>query len=250
MNYITLVTIILVIMWSIAFLFVNIFECGKNLSVNWAPVIVLLTSKCVNVGQFNEAFGITDFLMDFIIFFMPIPSVWKLQMPLGGRLAVIGILALGALAVVASLIRMVIVILIVDDFTNSFLSEDPDIIVSMYIYWSLLESGLATIVACLPSMRSLTRKIPDILRSLGSMFSLTSNATSASRSRRNFRNFDNNSGSSEAGIAKISNLKPGMGTETYAMNDIEAAKPYSSEGITVQNEVTLENSYNSAGRFN
>lgn len=120
----------------------------------------------------------------------------------------------------------------------------------MYIYWSLLESGLATIVACLPSMRSLTRKIPDILRSLGSMFSLTSNATSASRSRRNFRNFDNNSGSSEAGIAKISNLKPGMGTETYAMNDIEAAKPYSSEGITVQNEVTLENSYNSAGRFN
>lgn len=82
------------------------------------------------------------------------------------------------------------------------------------------------------------------------MLTLTSNATSASRSRRNFQNFDNNSVSSAAGIAKLSNLEPGMGTETYAMNDLEALKPHLAAGITVQNEVTLERANcNSVGQL-
>jgi len=192
----------------------------------------------------NEALFITDLVLDFFIFVLPMYKVWKLQMSVGRRLAVMGILGLGALAMVASAIKVGIIVelvqVVASGFTNGdkLLSTDPDILESIILYWTMLESGIAVIVACLPTLNSLIHASPNLLRSLRSMLSVNSMGSNGSRGSRNQTRLDSgsHSTSSQAEINKLENLESGMGSQVYAMRDLESQST-KGKGIFVKNSV-------------
>jgi hypothetical protein len=78
--------------WTISYAFANLFTC-------W-PVTALIEpffgNKCVNVVPLWLSVVYTDIIVDVIILVMPIPMVLRLHLPMPQRLAVLGILSLGA----------------------------------------------------------------------------------------------------------------------------------------------------------
>jgi len=201
----------------------------------------------------NDGYFFSDLIMDFIIFILPMYNVWTLHMPVRRRLAVMGVLSVGALVMVASAMKTAIIVELENVATSGFtkadklLSTDPDILFSVIIFWVQLECGVATIVACLPTLSSLIKMSPDLLRSLRSIISLNSlRSDGTTRSRTRHGSIDLHSTSSQAEINKmevnkLDNLEAGMGSKTYAMRDLdEQGQVKYSNGITVKSHVTQD----------
>jgi hypothetical protein len=80
-------------------------------------------------------------------------------MSTGRKIAVIGIFSLGALTIAASITRMIVFIQAVQQLKKDFKSSgDNDLITTAGLYWSMIESGLGLLAACLPTIYHLLRK--------------------------------------------------------------------------------------------
>jgi len=206
---------------------------------------------CIDGLTMNDGYFYSDLIMDFIIFVLPMYKVWTLSMAIGRRLAIMGILSLGALALVASAMKTAVITETASVEASGFisadnlLSTDPDIDNSILVFWSQLESGIATIVACLPTLSSLIKKHLDLrsLRSKISLNSLGSNGTKRSQTR--IGSSDQHSTLSQVQINKmeelnkLENLEAGMGSKTYAMRDLEEhGRVMNGNRIIVKNHVT------------
>ena len=66
--------IVLVILWSTAFFFATVFQCGVDWKLNWAPITLFLT-QCSNTLNMLTVFTATDIITDVLIIAMPIPMV-------------------------------------------------------------------------------------------------------------------------------------------------------------------------------
>ncbi|MCJ1460778.1 hypothetical protein MMC28_011160 [Mycoblastus sanguinarius] len=96
---------------------------------------------------------------DFLIFFLPLPMVWQLQMPLSQKLGVVFTLATGLMVCVATIVNMVISIKIIRQQST----EDP------LQLWAIIEMNIGLVCVCLPAMKQLlSRSIPFLSRSFGS----------------------------------------------------------------------------------
>ena len=99
-------------------------------------------------------------------------------MPFSRKLAVSAVFLLGALAVAASCLRMAIYITVDVSFVNP--KQDGDWTVDIFLFWSIIESGLTILAACLPSLaffdlgQTLGIVKSKALHSLRSVFSLQS----------------------------------------------------------------------------
>lgn len=84
--------LILVAGWTITFFFSNLFLCY--------PVTPLVEAfyhnSCMDGVSMWYASCITDVVVDFMILFMPIPMVLRLQLPPKQKIAVMGMFLLGA----------------------------------------------------------------------------------------------------------------------------------------------------------
>ena len=65
--------IVIVILWTIAFLCAQFFTCGTHISNNWGPLIDAL--HCANSDTIANGLFISDFLTDFFVLILPIPMV-------------------------------------------------------------------------------------------------------------------------------------------------------------------------------
>jgi hypothetical protein len=63
------------------------------LAFNWNPD--LPAGRCGHQGAFYIAGGVTNAITDVMVMALPIPYIWTLQMPVGSRVAVSGVFALG-----------------------------------------------------------------------------------------------------------------------------------------------------------
>jgi len=240
LNYSTIFMIAITILWSIAFFFANLLECGTTFSADWDDNDEQAISSCVNEWELSQGQFYSDFIIDVILFVMPLPTIWKLNMPLQRRIGVLLILAVGALTVVASTIKVAIITGLALDVSNDFIAPDPMILNSILIFWTLLESGIAQIVISLPTLRRYADKSPDLLRSLRSIISLQS-LGSAARSRETIRLPDEQSNTSEPGIAKIDRLEQGMGDDAHVMKVMPSDNSSTSKsGTMVESHVTRE----------
>lgn len=174
-DWTTIVVIVIVVLWTIACLFSFIFPCGTHISANWGSIMDFAT-YCGASTNVNNAFVVSDLLTDIMIWCLPLPVIWNIQMTLRRKLIVTGILATGAISIVASIIKVIVSYEIVNGGTNI---KDPDLTVSTILYWSLIEGGLALIAACLPNLRFLVGKmsLTRILHSVRSVLSLGSTRT-------------------------------------------------------------------------
>ena len=85
----------IVTVWTISFFFASLLEC--------LPITPLVepfyNNKCVNTIPLWYTGGISDILIDFMILTMPIPMVWKLQLPTKQKIGVLAMFSLGATSV-------------------------------------------------------------------------------------------------------------------------------------------------------
>ncbi|KAG6993785.1 hypothetical protein G7Y79_00051g087050 [Physcia stellaris] len=86
-----------------------------------------------------------------MILILPIPSIWRLQMPSARKAAVSGIFLLGALVVVAGAAKLIIFRRIAEEVGSG--NEDIADVLTPTVYWPMVESSLGILGACLPSMR-------------------------------------------------------------------------------------------------
>ncbi|OJI98652.1 hypothetical protein ASPVEDRAFT_80288 [Aspergillus versicolor CBS 583.65] len=111
------------------------------------------TAKTLMNIQLYQA--ILMFLVDVVIIVMPMPTIWKLQMPVQRRLVIMGLFALGFVACAAGLAR--IPLLGYQENTKDFTSAGAIPLILMNT-----EYALGLITGSLPSLRILFKFIPGL----------------------------------------------------------------------------------------
>lgn len=81
----------LIVIWTIIMTFLAIFNC-KPISAFWT-----MKGTCLNFRDFAIGYAVVNIVTDFTVWLMPIPSVWKIQLPRGQKVALTLIFALGLL---------------------------------------------------------------------------------------------------------------------------------------------------------
>ncbi|KAI9372946.1 hypothetical protein BJX61DRAFT_533580 [Aspergillus egyptiacus] len=172
---VTLFMIALVIVWTVVFGFGAIFLCGGNPSYAWAPVAVV-AEKCKLQLPLLEGYAISDFIMDVLIWALPLPRIWALNMSLRQKIGLTLVFLVGLLAIAASATRMAIYI---DHVVNAFAESDGETLITYLLFWTMIECGLGVIVICLPALRPLYRNISldSLTNSIMSTWPLRSLAT-------------------------------------------------------------------------
>ncbi|CAG8122282.1 unnamed protein product [Penicillium olsonii] len=92
----------------------------------------------------------SNVVLDVLIFIIPIPIVWKLQMRTGQKIAICSLFLLGGFVCVASIVRI---------HYLTFLDGGEDVTwtLSEVSVWSVVEPAIGIICACLPYLQPLIR---------------------------------------------------------------------------------------------
>lgn len=88
------VALVIVWGWAVGVALSTLFICTP-MEFNWNPT--LPTGRCGHQNAFYIAGGIANTMTDVLIMAMPIPHIWRLQMPVSQRVAVSSVFALGTL---------------------------------------------------------------------------------------------------------------------------------------------------------
>lgn len=136
----------LVAMWTAAFLFDILFTCVFLPGFNDTPLRI---QKCRGIDIVQVSLCYIDLITDFFVLCIPAPMVWRLQMPRGRKLAVIGMFMFGAVALAASSLRLVS--FYEEDWDNFF--KPQDMLLTSLVYWTEVELGISIAAACLPTLR-------------------------------------------------------------------------------------------------
>ncbi|OGM44989.1 hypothetical protein ABOM_005773 [Aspergillus bombycis] len=169
---VTWMVIVLILAWTTAFGIGSVFLCGIYPANAWKPVAVV-AEKCSAQLPLLEGYAISDFIMDVVIWSMPIPKILTLNMTMQQKMAIMGVFLVGLVATAASATRMVIYIKYV---VNAFAQSDGETLITYLLFWTMIECGLGIIVICLPCLRPLYVTFParSILSSLRRMWSMRS----------------------------------------------------------------------------
>ena len=152
--------IIILVLWVLAFFLWFLFSCASDFTARWRTVNSLRDS-CPTDIQSDLALAVSDVVTDVMVLFLPVPAVLSLHMSLQRKLMVLAIFALGTIAVVMSIVRLALFVNILDIATGVIQdpTADDDLLTTRSLYWSMLESGLALIACCLPTLYALQGKL-------------------------------------------------------------------------------------------
>lgn len=82
-----------IVVYTVAQVLLIIFQC-KPISRTWNPAI---PAKCINISTPNTAIAALNVATDFATLTLPLPLIWRLQLPTTQKLQVSGIFLLGSL---------------------------------------------------------------------------------------------------------------------------------------------------------
>ncbi|KAL9073756.1 MAG: hypothetical protein Q9161_002794 [Pseudevernia consocians] len=169
------------LLWTIGFFLVQVFDCRTHFYINWGPLSDL--EKCLSSFKQLLAYSVSDVIMDVFILILPLPLIWMLHMPRERKLAVSGIFLLGTLAVIAGTLRMVVFAEILGAGHTQVVLHilgvvvlDDMAVVSLILFWPMVEMGVALVAACLPTLRPLFHdvSVESVIHSVRSKLSLSS----------------------------------------------------------------------------
>ncbi|KAI5467815.1 hypothetical protein BGZ63DRAFT_431366 [Mariannaea sp. PMI_226] len=106
--------------------------------------------SCIDLTRFFLAVGIVNMLNDIFILFVPIPRIIDLHLTKRLKASVIGIMMLGGLVCLASIVRIYYL-------HGLFVHHDPTWWLGSAMAWSSIEPSVAIISACLPTFAPLFR---------------------------------------------------------------------------------------------
>ncbi|KAF2193118.1 hypothetical protein K469DRAFT_489822, partial [Zopfia rhizophila CBS 207.26] len=152
LNAIFSIMIVICILWGFGFFFSTTFICGAHFSAFWTTVRDLRT-HCPNLLTEQAWLACSDFVIDAIIFLIPIPLILRLQMSFGRKVAVLVIFLFAVFTVAASITRMVIFLRAIQNLKKKYASTGYDnLIITAGLYFTNIETSLSLIVVCLPSL--------------------------------------------------------------------------------------------------
>ncbi|KAH1544943.1 hypothetical protein KXV92_003685 [Aspergillus fumigatus] len=138
------VWIAIIVSFTIGTVFSSIFQCTP---VQWAFNKSLPDrGTCINMTAFWYANAAFNILTDLVLIALPIPVVLKLQLPPKSKIALCGIFAVGLFTCITSVLR----ITTLNVATNHLDTTWNSIGSSM---WTVIESNLGIVCACLPALR-------------------------------------------------------------------------------------------------
>ncbi|PLB46206.1 hypothetical protein P170DRAFT_512753 [Aspergillus steynii IBT 23096] len=234
-DYANWTLIVLVTLWTVVFLFIQIFACGADPSRGWAS-LESLRSKCVDTFAMQTGCAVFSWVMDLAILIEPLFMIAPLKMSFRKKLQVSLVFFCSIFAVIAGLLRMIGWIQIVmqgtQNPTTKILSTvlpsiDQEGIVSIILFWTYVEIGVGFQVACLPPCARHLDKL-SFARVLDKMGSWPSALTLLSSGRRGRGSRNHTSGSGSQGHA------PSLG---YAVQSFKGGK--GSRGSRSEDEIEL-----------
>ncbi|KAM7188160.1 hypothetical protein V8F20_010656, partial [Naviculisporaceae sp. PSN 640] len=156
---------VLILLWTAGFCLATIFQCGFNMWAIWSTASSFV-EYCPNSMLIDVALCVSDFIADVLLAIFPIPLIWSLKLSTKNKLTASAVFSLGAIAVVASFLRLAMK----TRMTTRGLDPTGDeiLIITEYMYWGMVECGTGIFAACLPICQSLFRKnnIPSWLSSI------------------------------------------------------------------------------------
>ncbi|THC90504.1 hypothetical protein EYZ11_010030 [Aspergillus tanneri] len=201
--------------------FLGIFNC-RPISAFWTG-----QGKCLPFKQFAIGYAIVNITTSLTVWLMPIPKLWKLQLPTAQKVALILIFALGLFDCAVSLIRLISSMLVLGNW-------DVTYDYARGVIWSIVEVSIGIVCSCLPTMRVilasiLSEKLARVLRFSG----LRSNSDNS----RNTRPTESTE------LREPWTIQDGSGNQHYShvtrTLDLEDNRSIS-QGIQVLEEVTVE----------
>ncbi|KAF7588434.1 hypothetical protein BBP40_005698 [Aspergillus hancockii] len=163
-----------VIAWVICITFLFIFICVPVQKL-WYPQI---PGRCINQVGTWIANAVSTIATDVVILFLPIPQVWKLQLRVSEKIAVLIAFSLGFFVVFASAYRFSVL------FT--YTADDSSYTLAPTVGWTAIEMSAGIVSANLPTLRPALRfgarilgihgRLPALFRSTNGTMSKTSNA--------------------------------------------------------------------------
>ncbi|MCJ1466752.1 hypothetical protein MMC07_005372 [Pseudocyphellaria aurata] len=172
-DWTTKAAIAIAVLWTISCLIALILSCGIHFSAHWGNYQDY-TRYCKAAEDIYMTFAISDLITDVMVLCLPLPVIWNLQMRIGRKLMVTGILATGAVSIVASIVKVILSVEIANVKSSTL---DPDcvflsstiernqltrrekVVLSTMLYWATIEGGLGVIAACLPTLSFLISKV-------------------------------------------------------------------------------------------
>ncbi|KAF3048401.1 hypothetical protein E8E12_011767 [Didymella heteroderae] len=131
-----------VIGWTISFTFSHLFTCY--------PITVFIEpyygNSCVETVPMFLALLYTDVLADFVILVLPIPMVLSIKLDIKRKLAVIGMLMLGAAVCAVSVTRVIATYSIAEEYIKH--PDDVIYYTAPVFFWTNIELSLAIIIYC------------------------------------------------------------------------------------------------------
>ncbi|OOF93174.1 hypothetical protein ASPCADRAFT_398789 [Aspergillus carbonarius ITEM 5010] len=146
----------LIVVFGIVMTFMAIFNC--------TPVNAFWTrqGRCFNFASFALGYAVVNIVTDLAIWLMPIPIIWKIQMPLQQKIALSLIFALGLFDCGAAVARLFLSMLVLNK-TDITWCYAPGFM------WSVIEVSTGIVCTCLPTMRVILEAVfrSKIAKALG-----------------------------------------------------------------------------------
>ncbi|KAI0854457.1 hypothetical protein F5Y00DRAFT_267616 [Daldinia vernicosa] len=136
---------------------VRMFFFCTPFEATWNPDLFTANraAHCINLNAAYLIDPIINMVFDIIVFFLPLPQIWRLRLEVRKKLMLIGIFTVGLLICIITSLRI---------WTHARLplSEIPYQIAEDGI-WAILEPCLGIINACLPLLRPLGTRFSSVL---------------------------------------------------------------------------------------
>ncbi|KAI5795795.1 hypothetical protein EDC01DRAFT_614515 [Geopyxis carbonaria] len=142
-----------VAVYTAALLLVNIFECPADVSRAWHPSFPRGCNNLVAVYYGMAAFNI---ISDVVILLLPLPTVLALQVNRRKRAALLLVFSCGAIAVVASVVRINALVRYQHAVTSG---GDIPYVAAYILLWSQVEVNAAISTASAPALKPLVRSV-------------------------------------------------------------------------------------------
>lgn len=138
---------VLITAYSIAAIFTNVFQCTPVES-QWNGSV---PDHCVNVNQELLFVATMNVISDAGILLMPIPLIWRLKTDTHRKIQLTFVMLLGSFVVVVSIVRAT--------YLSSFSPIDGQWNDANTALWSVVETGMGIVAACLPVLRPVFNKV-------------------------------------------------------------------------------------------
>ncbi|KAI0168095.1 hypothetical protein BJ166DRAFT_577606 [Pestalotiopsis sp. NC0098] len=130
---------------------------APRIGQSWASVLENLQANAHPFALAGVVGGAITTFLDFYIFLLPLPLLYRLQLPLRRRLQLVGIFSFAALGVGASIASLVCRIEL------AWYSTDSSWLAAITAMCSLIETNIAIIVGCMPAFAQIVTRLVETI---------------------------------------------------------------------------------------